>query len=95
MKKKSVKDMAKGHLSPFEQIRRNNDAGHEFWSSRGFAKVLDYSDYRNFEQVIAMARTSCFNSGRRIDDHFVDITDMIEVGISPKIQLKKVFPPDL
>lgn len=91
MKKKIVKDMAKGHLSPFEQIRRSNDAGHEFWSSRDFAKVLDYSDYRNFEQVIAKARTACFNSGQRIDDHFVDVTDMVDLGSGAKRQVKSVY----
>lgn len=80
MPRKSAKAFTPPHLSPFEQIRRTNDAGNEYWSSRDFAKVLDYSDYRNFEQVIEKARTACFNSGQRIDDHFVDVTDMIEVG---------------
>lgn len=66
--------------SPFEQIRRLNDAGNEHWSSRDFARVLGYSDYRNFEQVIDKARLACFNSGQRVDDHFVDITEMIGIG---------------
>ena len=67
-------------LSPFERIRRTNPAGNEFWSSRDFAKVLDYSDYRNFEAVVEKARTACFNSGQRVEDHFVGITEMIEIG---------------
>ena len=66
-----------GDLSPFERIRRTNAAGAEYWSSRDFASVLSYSDYRNFEQVIGKARLACFNSGHRIDDHFVDVTEMI------------------
>jgi hypothetical protein len=33
-------------ITPFESIRRTNPAGNEFWSSRDFAKVLDYADYR-------------------------------------------------
>ncbi len=66
--------------SPFEQIRRVNAAGNEHWSSRDFARVLGYTDYRNFEQVVAKARVACFNSGQRIEDHFVDITEMIEIG---------------
>ena len=69
-----------GRQSPFEIIRRTNTAGVEFWSSRDFAQVLDYADYRNFEQVIQKARMACFNSGQRIEDHFVDITEMIEIG---------------
>ena len=79
MSRKTVKDITQKHLSPFEHIKRTNDAGNEYWSSRDFAQVLDYSDYRNFEQVINKARTSCFNSGQRIDDHFVDVTDMVKI----------------
>jgi len=41
---------------------------------------LGYSDYRKFEQVIDRARIACFNSGHRLDDHFVDITDMVDIG---------------
>ncbi len=66
--------------SPFERIRRTNAAGAEYWSSRDFAQVLGYSDYRNFEQAMKRAKTACFNSGQRIEDHFVEITEMIEIG---------------
>ena len=51
-------------ITPFEQIRRTNPAGNEFWSSRDFAWVLGYADYRNFQSVIESARTACFNSGQ-------------------------------
>jgi len=69
-----------GRVSPFEQIRRVNASGAEFWSSREFAQVLGYSDYRNFEQVIQKARLACFNSGQKVEDHFVDVTELIEIG---------------
>jgi len=91
MTRKIVRALMAGHKSPFEQIRRSNDAGNEYWSSRDFAKVLDYSDYRNFEQVIAKARTACFNSGQRVDDHFVDVTEMIELAKGAKREVKTVF----
>ena len=67
------------HTSPFEQIKRVNDAGQEFWSSREFAEVLGYGDYRNFEAVIEKAKIACFNSAHPVDDHFVDVTEMIEM----------------
>ena len=66
--------------SAFELIRRTTPAGNEFWSSRDFAKVLDYSDSRNFEAVVEKARTTCFNSRQRVEDHFVEITEMVEIG---------------
>ncbi|MGW8256872.1 MAG: hypothetical protein ACWGMZ_05250 [Thermoguttaceae bacterium] len=56
-----------GRQSPFELILRTNAAGVEFWSSRDFAQVLGYADYRNFGQVIQKARMACFNSGQKID----------------------------
>lgn len=67
-------------ITPFERIRRIGPAGNEFWSSRDFSQALDYNDYRNFEAVVEKARTACFNSGQRVEDHFVDITEMIEIG---------------
>jgi DNA-damage-inducible protein D len=69
-----------GGDSPFERIKRTNDAGGEYWSSRDFSQILGYTDYRNFEQVIKKAKAACFNSGHRLEDHFVDITEMIEIG---------------
>ncbi len=91
MSKRLSKDIAGKHVSPFEQIKRINDAGNEFWSSRDFAQILDYADYRNFEQVVNKARTACFNSGQRIDDHFVDVTEMVDLGSGAKRQVKSAF----
>jgi len=68
------------HLSPFERIKRTNDAGNEYWESRDLADVLEYTQYRNFEGVIEKAKLSCFNSGHRIEDHFADVSKMIEIG---------------
>lgn len=71
---------ATGNVTPFERIRRTNAGGGEYWSSRDFAEVLGYSDYRNFEQVVGRARLACFNSGQRVEDHFVEITEMVSIG---------------
>lgn len=78
-------------ITPFESIRRTNPAGNEFWSSRDFAKVLDYADYRNFQSVIESARIACFNSGQRVEDHFVEVTDRIEVGKGARRPAKTVM----
>jgi len=76
---KEIAKTTSGHASPFEPIKRTNDVGMEFWSSREFSEILNYGDYRNFEGVIEKAKLSCFNSGHRIEDHFVDVTEMIEI----------------
>jgi len=64
----------------FERIKRVNERGGEFWSARELARVLEYSDFRNFNSVITKARQACANSGRVVADHFVDITEMVGIG---------------
>ena len=39
----------------FERSKRLNPEGHEFWSARELARVLEYSEFRNFAAA-AMAR---------------------------------------
>jgi len=90
MAKKIAKTVV-GHVSPFERIKRTNESGMEFWSSREFARVLDYGDYRNFEGVVEKAKMACFNSGYRLDDHFVDVTEMIEIGKGGQRPVKTVL----
>ena len=90
MAKKIIKTVG-GHESPFERIKRVNDAGMEFWSSRDFSEILGYGDYRNFEAVIEKAKMACFNSGHRLDDHFVDVTEMIEIGKGGQRPVKTVL----
>lgn len=67
------------HHQTFESLRQEED-GCEFWSARLLAKVLEYNDFRNFLNVIKKAKEACKNSGHNIVDHFVDITEMVEVG---------------
>ncbi len=77
--------------TPFETIRKNDEAGNEYWPARDLAKILEYNDYRNFLKVVDKARTASENSGQSVADHFVDVTDMIEVGKGAKRQVKNIY----
>ncbi len=74
------KRMGKQHHAVFDDIRRKDDAGNEFWLARTLAKVLDYSEYRHFLPVIDRAREACRNSNQSVGDHFEDILEMVEIG---------------
>lgn len=74
--------------SPFEEIKRSDEDGAEFWSSRELAQVLDYSDYRNFGTVIEKAKTACKNSDAAVGDHFVDVTEMVVIGSGARRLIK-------
>ena len=65
----------------FESIKHINEYGQEFWYARELARVLEYKDFRNFEQSIFKAMDACKNSGYDIADHFGDATEMVEIGL--------------
>ena len=88
---KKIVQTAGTYASPFELIKRTNDAGMEFWSSRDFSEILGYGDYRNFEGVTEKAKMACFNSGNRIEDHFVDITEMVAIGSGAERPVKTIL----
>ncbi len=74
----------------FERIKRVNEHGSEIWSARELARVLEYTDFRNFIAVITKAREACANSGRAIPDHFVDITEMVGIGSGAQREKKRL-----
>jgi len=72
----------------FEQIKRFDENGNEFWSARDLAKVLEYSEYRHFLPAIERAKEACQNSGHNLADHFEDILEMVEIGSKAKRQIE-------
>lgn len=64
----------------FEIIKKSDPDGQEYWSSRELSKVLEYSDYRKFLNVIEKAKEACVNAGGVINNHFVHVDEMVVVG---------------
>jgi DNA-damage-inducible protein D len=75
----------------FETIKRLDDSGIEYWSSRDLAKVLEYKDYRNFLTAVNKAKTACENSGEVIHNHFVDANDMVEIGSGSERMVDTIY----
>ena len=67
-------------LDAFEAAARKTEDGHEFWTSRDLSRLLGYSDYRNFLTIVEKAKAACRTMRLDPQDHFVDVTDMIEIG---------------
>jgi DNA-damage-inducible protein D len=81
-----MKDLGKFRpgRSPFDIIVQQDEDGNEWWSAREFMSYLGYTEWRNLENVIKKARINCRNSGHDPDDHFVDVTKMVDIGFGTR-----------
>ena len=55
----------------FEDIKHIDENGIEYWYARELQLVLDYKEWRKFENVIKKAIDACENSGISAFEHFV------------------------
>lgn len=75
-----AKELSKKVISIFEQIKQTDENGNEFWMARQLAKALEYTDFRNFLSVIVKATEACKNSGQPVENHLVEINEMVSIG---------------
>ena len=65
--------------------------GVECWSARELCKLLGYSLWQNFNNVIAKAKASCENVGQNIDDHFIGVNKMVTLGSGAERQIDDIL----
>ena len=82
--------LTKKTVSLFESIKRIDENGNEYWTSRSLWKILEYTEYRHFLPVVEKAKIACENSGQRIEDHFEDILEMVTLGSGAERQVDSV-----
>lgn len=64
----------------FEKICHKEQDGREYWMARELASTLDYKDWRNFRTLVGKAQKLCVENNAKVEDHFVDCNEMVEVG---------------
>lgn len=85
-----TKDLRSNRLPLFEQIKQIDENGNEYWTARKLAKILEYTDFRNFLVVIEKAKEACINSGQSVKDHAVDFNEMVVIGSGAQREMKSV-----
>jgi DNA-damage-inducible protein D len=74
-------------IEQFEEASQTDDDGVEYWYARDLQKLLGYLEYRNFQPVIAKAIAACRNTDQPVENHFVHVHEMVEIGSNAERQI--------
>ena len=79
-----MNDLKYKEYKRFEDIKHIREDGTEYWSARELGIVLEYAQWRNFENVIKRAMIACENSGHSILNDFAEVSKIVEAGVTSK-----------
>lgn len=85
-----MSNIQKYSYKTFGEIKHINEYGSEYWLARELAQVLEYTQWRNFVSVIEKAMEACANSGFNVDDHFADVSKMIDLAKGAKREIEDI-----
>ena len=80
--------MSVGPTKNFEDLKRIDNSGVEYWNARELMSSLGYSQWKNFEEVIKKAMQACLSSGQYVNNHFSDVSKMVEIGYGTMREIK-------
>lgn len=63
----------------------------EYWMARDLQVLLDYTQWRNFLQVVEKAKTACLKSGQNVSDHFANVSKMVKVGSDAEREIDDIM----
>ena len=66
--------------SDFEQIKKQNESGSEYWTSRDLCVALGYSTYQKFTRTINKAIAKANHKGLNTVEHFNHTVEMVKLG---------------
>ena len=72
----------------FESIKHLDEYGQEYWYAIELMKALEYKKRDKFVNVIHNAKISCSKSNNLVDDHFLQVGKMVEIGSGAKREKK-------
>ena len=71
---------ATGPHKNFEDIKKIDGNGVEYWKARELLPLLGYKSWEKAEDVVGRAGRACINSGQDVDNHFHRTEKMVKIG---------------
>ena len=65
--------------------------GVTYWLARDIQPLLDYARWENFETAIERAKVACQNSDQPVDNHFREVTKMVDLGSGSSREIKDLL----
>jgi DNA-damage-inducible protein D len=81
-------DMIGGPNRAFEEIKHIDENGIEYWSARELHPLFGYTRWESFDEVINRAAKAAINSGQIPENHFRQLTKMVNLGSGSKRGVK-------
>lgn len=75
----------------FEGHAQQTENGIEYWLARDLQHLLGYAEWRNFLNIVSKAKTACELSEHPIQDHFVEINKMVELGSGSQREISDIM----
>ena len=72
----------------FEDIKHIDEYGTEYWYARELMKVLQYSNWQNFEKIINKAKTAYKNSEINVNEQFIDVNKLSKRANNAEVLIK-------
>lgn len=76
--------------SEFEQ-KAHTENGVTYWLARDIQPLLEYTQWRNFLDVIEKAKISCETAGQPTQNHFADVSKMVDIGSGSKRSIDDIM----
>lgn len=81
-------DSKENYHKTFEEIKHIDENDIEFWYARELQLVLQYKEWRKFENVINKAKESCKNSDISELEHFVNVDKLSKRANNAEVIIK-------
>lgn len=75
----------------FEGHAQRTGNGVEYWLARDLQHLLGYTKWDNFLNVVSRAKTACEVSEHQIEDHFADVSKMVDIGSGAQREIDDIM----